>query len=74
MSQFTVPEENQVAKPFPDLNKYHGLHDGYEVDAGNFIFALRCLQAAYPPTLFFHQFAVPVHSAKSNIACTLEWI
>jgi hypothetical protein len=49
LSQFTVPKENQVAKPFltsKQDKKSHGVPDGYEVDAGNFIFALRCLQAA----------------------------
>jgi hypothetical protein len=53
MSKFqfepVCPKENQVAKPFltsKQDKKSHGVPDGYEVDAGNFIFALRCLQAA----------------------------
>jgi hypothetical protein len=47
VAHFVAPKENQVAKPFLTSKKdkkYHGLYDGYEVDAGNFIFALKFLQ------------------------------
>jgi len=49
LSQFIVPKENQVFKPLltsKQDKKYHGVPDGYEVDAGNFIFSLRCMQVA----------------------------
>jgi hypothetical protein len=49
LSQFIVAKENQVAKPFltskQDKNS-HGVPDGYDFDAGNFIFELRCMQVA----------------------------
>jgi hypothetical protein len=57
LSQFIAPKENQVAKPFltsKQDKKSHGVPDGYEVDAGNFEFALRCLQPIQPPTLFLN--------------------
>jgi hypothetical protein len=44
-----VPRENQVDKPLltsKQDKKYHGVPDGYEVDAGNFIFTVRFLEVA----------------------------
>jgi hypothetical protein len=43
--------QRKIKYPNPFLTskqdkKSHGVPDGYEVDAGNFRFALRCLQAA----------------------------
>jgi len=67
LTQFIAPKENQVSKPFLTSKKdkkYHGVRDDYEVDAGNFRLALKCLKPIQPTILFFHQLTMSVHSDR----------